>query len=447
MRGREGLAGEGALTTTTLASGADRSSKVMTVIRVSSGNFLEMYDFFVFAYYAKEIGKTFFPGGDPVAQLLNTFAVFGAGFVMRPIGAMVLGAYIDHIGRRRGLIVTLGIMSVGTLTIALVPGYATLGVFAPLLILFGRLAQGFSAGVELGGVSVYLSEMATPGHKGFYVSWQSGSQQIAVIFVAVLSVVLADWIAPDTMEAWGWRIPFLIGCLIIPLIFLLRTSLTETEAFARRHSHPTMPQIFHSIAMNWRIVLLGMMMVLMTTISFYLITAYTPTFGRDVLHLSAYDALVVTGCVGVSNLFWLPVMGAVSDRIGRPKLLMLFSALALVTAYPALSWLVAAPSFQKLLLVELWLSFLYGSYNGAMVVYLTEIMPQDVRTAGFSLAYSLATTLGGFTPFVSTWLIDKLGDKAAPGLWVTLAATLSLAGAIIVARRSGHFGKTLAAPG
>jgi MFS family permease len=414
-----------------VTAAADRSSKIMSVIRVSSGNFLEMYDFFVFAYYAAEIGKAFFPGDDSVATLLKTLAVFGVGFVMRPIGALVLGAYIDHHGRRKGLIVTLAIMSIGTLSLALVPGYAVLGLFAPLLVVIGRLLQGFSAGVELGGVSVYLSEIATPGNKGFYVAWQSGSQQIAVIFVAVLGVLLAEWVPIDQMESWGWRIPFIVGCMIIPLIFLLRASLHETDEFLARKTHPTISQIYLTVAENWQIVLIGVLMVLMTTVSFYMITAYTPTFAKSVLHLSSYDSLVVTGCVGLSNLFWLPVMGAVSDRVGRKPLLILFTVLAILTAYPALAWLIGAPSFANLLIVELWLSFLYGSYNGAMVVYLTEIMPAHVRTSGFSVAYSLATTLGGFTPFISQWLIGETGNKAIPAAWLSVAAALSLIAALL----------------
>jgi MFS family permease len=156
--------------------GTERSAKIKNVIRVSSGNFLEMYDFIVFGFFAGPIGRTFFPGHNPYASLMLSLATFGAGFLMRPVGAVVLGAYIDRYGRRAGLLLTLALMSVGTITIACLPGYATLGLFATLLILLSRLLQGFSAGVELGGVSVYLAEIATPGHKGFYVSWQSASQ-------------------------------------------------------------------------------------------------------------------------------------------------------------------------------------------------------------------------------------------------------------------------------
>jgi metabolite-proton symporter len=412
-----------------------RGAKIKNVIRVSSGNFLEMYDFIVFGYYAAAIGRTFFPVHNPYASLMLSLMTFGAGFLMRPVGAVVLGAYIDRYGRRAGLLLTLGLMSVGTITIACLPGYATLGLLAPLLILLSRLLQGFSAGVELGGVSVYLAEIATPGHKGFYVSWQSASQQVAVMVTALLGVVLSSLLSSAAIDLWGWRIPFLVGCLIIPVLFVLRRSLAETEAFQARKHHPTVPQIIRTLATNWPIVLVGIMMVAMTTVSFYLITAYTPTFGESELHLTSVTTLIVTLCIGFSNFFWLPVMGAVSDRVGRRPLLILFTVLALLTAYPAMLWLTAEPSFTRLLLVLLWLSFIYASYNGAMVVALTEIMPVDVRTSGFSLAYSLATALlGGFTPAICTYLIHITGNRAMPGLWMSFAAVLGLIAALKIPR-------------
>jgi MHS family citrate/tricarballylate:H+ symporter-like MFS transporter len=404
-----------------------RTTSVVTVLRVVSGNFLEMFDFFLFGFYATYIAKAFFPAGSEYASLMFTFMTFGAGFLMRPLGAILLGAYIDQIGRRKGLILTLMIMASGTILIAFVPGYETIGLAAPLLVLIGRLLQGFSAGVELGGVSVYLSEMATPGNKGFYVAWQSASQQVAIMAAAVIGFLLSTALAPPQIGAWGWRIPFVIGCMIVPFLFYIRRSLEETEVFLARKHRPSTSEIFASMAANWRIVLLGMMLVVTTTVSFYAITVYTPTFGKTVLRLSTTDSLVVTFCVGLSNFFWLPVMGALSDRIGRKPILVLFSGLTLLTAYPALAWLVAAPSFPNMLIVLLWLSFLYGSYNGAMVVALTEIVPAEVRTAGFSLAYALATALfGGFTPLVSTWLIDATANNAAPGMWMAFAGACGL---------------------
>ena len=286
-------------------------------------------------------------------------------------------------------------------------------------------------------MSVYLSEIATPGNKGFYVSWQSASQQCAVMFAALLGVLLNSRLTTAQMDDWGWRVPLWVGCCIIPFLFLIRRSLTETDEFLARRRHPSTNEILQSIAMNWRVVVIGTMLVTMTTISFYLITAYTPTFGRTVLHLADRDNLIVTLCVGASNFVWLPLMGALSDRIGRTPLLVVFTALALATAYPALMWLVAGPSFGRLLTVELWLSFLYGSYNGAMVVYLTELMPVDVRASGFSLAYSLATALfGGFTPAICTYLIERTGNRAMPGAWLSFAALTGLTATLLARRLS-----------
>src|SRR6266566_4237289 len=300
---------------------SDRKSKIGAVIRVASGNFLEMYDFMVFGYYAAAIGRAFFPSGNPFVSLMLSLMTFGAGFLMRPLGAIVLGAYTDRHGRRAGLLLTLGLMSVGIFSIACMPGYATMGLMAPLLVLVGRLLQGFSAGMELGGVSVYLSEIATPGRKGFYVSWQSGSQQVAVMFAALIGVVLSSVLPPEKMTAWGWRVPLLLGCVIVPFLFRLRRSLQETDEFVARKHRPSTSEILHSLIANWMIVLIGTLMVTMTTVSFYMITAYTPTFGNSVLHLGNTESLIVTLCVGASNLFWLPVMGTLSDRVGRRPLL------------------------------------------------------------------------------------------------------------------------------
>jgi MFS family permease len=402
-----------------------RREKFKTVFRVASGNFLEMYDFMIFGYFSAAIGRAYFPSSSEFASLMFSMTTFAVGFMMRPLGAIFLGAYIDHMGRRKGLLVTLLLMSVGTLTIAMVPGYASIGLFAPIVVVLGRLCQGFSAGVELGGVSVYLSEIATPGRKGFYVSWQSASQQVAVVFAGVLGYALSSLMPPEALDAWGWRIPLIVGCLIIPFIYMIRRTLQETEEFAARKHHPTSAEIYRSMLLHWRILLTGVAMVLMTTVSFYTITAYTPTFGKSILKLSQSDALLVTLCVGISNLIWLPLMGALSDRVGRRPLLLSFAGIAVLTAYPAMAWLVEQPSFVKLLCVELWLSFIYAGYNGAMVVYLTEIVPVAVRTAGFSLAYSLATTIGGSTPVIVTYLIHETGNRAMPGAWLSLAAGLA----------------------
>ncbi|MDT3718245.1 MFS transporter [Pseudomonas oryzihabitans] len=411
-------------------------SKIGAILRVTSGNFLEQFDFFLFGFYATYIARVFFPSDSEFASLMMTFAVFGSGFLMRPLGAIVLGAYIDQVGRRRGLIVTLAIMASGTVLIALVPGYAQIGLWAPALVLLGRLLQGFSAGAELGGVSVYLSEIATPGRRGFYTSWQSASQQVAIVVAAGLGYALNATLSAEQLTDWGWRLPFVVGCLIVPFIFFIRRSLAETEEFKKRRHHPSAAEVFRSMKQNWVLVVAGGLLASMTTTTFYLITVYTPTFGRTVLHLSASDSLIVTLLVGVSNFIWLPIGGSVSDRIGRRPLLLGIASLALLTAYPAMAWLAAAPSFERMLAVLLYFSLFFGCYNGAMVAALTEVMPAEVRVAGFSLSFSLATALfGGFTPAVSTFLVNATGDKASPAFWLMFAALCGLGATLVLYRR------------
>ncbi|HEX7816554.1 MFS transporter [Dyella sp.] len=406
-------------------------TKFGRVFKVVSGNFLEMFDFMVYGFYASAIAHAIFPNASGYVSLMMSLMTFGVGFLMRPIGALVLGAYIDRHGRRKGLIVSLALMSVGVLIIALTPTYQRIGMAAPLLVLVGRLLQGFSAGAESGGVSVYLAEIAPPGKRGLYVAWQSASQQVAVIFAAVLGVVLRLVLSEEQIMDWGWRIPFIVGSLIVPVLFYIRRTLQETESFQKRvtgHA-PSLRDIYVGLLTHWRLVLNAVLLVTLTSVMFYLITAYTPTYGKEVLKLTARDAFVVTVCVGISNFIFVPVMGAVSDRFGRVRTLIVFAVLVALTAYPAMAWLVAEPSFERMLMVLLWLSFLYGGYQGVMVVSLTEMMPAHVRASGFSIAYSLAQAIfGGFTPAVSTWLIHTTGDKAMPGAWLALSAIISCLG-------------------
>jgi MFS transporter, MHS family, citrate/tricarballylate:H+ symporter len=410
-------------------------SRIGAILRATSGNFLEQFDFFLFGFYASAIAKAFFPSENETAALLNAFGVFWLGALMRPVGAIVLGAYIDRIGRRKGLIVTLSIMAIGTVVIAICPSYATIGIAAPFIVLIARLLQGFSAGVELGGVSVYLAEISTPGNRGFYTSFQSSSQQVAIFVASILGYILSESMPAATVAAWGWRIPFFVGCLIIPVIFFLRRTLEETPAFLAMKKHPTAREVFASAIANWRIVVLGMMIAVLTTTTFYFVTVYTPTFGKTVLKLSSHDALLVTLLVAVTNFIWNPVGGAVSDRIGRKPVLVTIATLSLVTAYPVLHWLVTDPSFGKLLAVEMMFSFYFGVYSGTMLGCLVEIVPAHVRTTCFSLAFALAAGLfGTFTPFASTWLIDKTGDKASPCYWLMLGAALGIIAALTVYR-------------
>jgi metabolite-proton symporter len=416
---------------------AKRTPTSQDVVRVVSGNFLEMFDFMVYGFYATTIAKVIFPSSNDFVSLMLSLTTFGIGFLMRPLGAVVLGAYIDRRGRRPGLIVSLGIMSAGVALIAFTPAYASIGIAAPILVVVGRLLQGFSAGAESGAVSVYLSEIAPTGRRGFYVSWQSASQQVAVVFAAIIGVTLRGLLTEEQMIAWGWRIPFVIGCLIVPVLFWIRRSLQESEEFVERvtRRRATLPEIYRSLLQNRVIVLKAVLLVTLTSVFFYMITAYTPTYASQVLGLSDRDSFILTASVGIANFVWVPVMGALSDRVGRLPVLMVFSSLVGITAYPVMAWLVSNPSFGRALATLMWMSFLYGGYQGVMVVTIIEIMPADVRATGFSLAYSLAQVIfGGFTPAICTYLVHATGNRGMPGLWLAVAAVFSIAGGLSLFR-------------
>lgn len=413
-----------------------KSGTLRKILNVTSGNFLEQYDFFLFGFYATYIAAKFFHSDNEYVSLMMTFTVFAAGFLMRPLGAIFLGAYVDKVGRRKGLIVTLSMMAAGTLLITFVPGYDQIGIIAPVLVVIGRLLQGFSAGVEMGGVSIYLAEISTDKNRGFITSFQSGSQQIAVIFAALLGYSINQMLAQEQLADWGWRIPFLIGCLIIPLIFILRRTLEETESFKAQKTHPTGKEIFQTMIANWKLVLAGMLMSAMTTTTFYFITVYTPIYAKRELNLSTSESLLAAVIVGLSNFLWLPVGGWVSDRVGRRPVLVGITALAIFTAFPVLDWLVNDISFSHLLIALLYFSFFFGMYNGSMVATLAESMPPRVRTVGFSLAFSLATALfGGVTPMVSTYIIEKTGNASMPSIWLMFAATCSLLASLYICKR------------
>ena len=413
------------------------------VLLVCSGNFFEMYDFMVFGFYAAYIGQAFFPAKDRITSVLAALLAFGAGFLTRPIGGIVLGAYIDSRGRRAGLIVSLILMGIGTLSIAAMPTYAQIGLAAPLFILIARLLQGFAAGAQVGAASVYLSEIAPPEKKGFYVAWQSASQQIAVTFAALIGVLASEVLTKEQMAEFGWRIPFVIGCLLVPLIFIFRRWLEESPVFRSRRAHPRLPEIMRVFAKNAGVIAIGILMAVMTTVFFYMITTYTATYGTAVLHLPIFSSLLATVCIGMANFILLPTGGALSDRVGRRPQLIACALLGLTTAYPALLWLVSAPTFGRLLTVELWFALVYATYNGAMIVFLTEIMPATVRTTAFSFAYSVATAVfGGFTPAIGTALVrfeqqrGYAASAAAPGIWLTLAAAIGLSAVLALGRRA-----------
>ena len=417
--------------------GGTRFDKVKTVLRVTSGNFLEMYDFFLFGIYARQISHTFFPNDDPYASLMATFLSFARRLCDAPdrrAGARAL--HRPHRPAQGPASSRSAIMACGTILIAFVPGYATIGVLAPMLVVLGRLLQGFSAGVELGGVSVYLSEMATPGNKGFYVSWQSASQQVAVVFAALLGYAIANLMPPRSGRGLGLAHSVLhrLRDRAVPLLHpplargdegIRGAQSPPDDAADLRHARRRLAPRARRRGVgdhDHRVVL-----------SHHRLHA-------DLRPARAQSDRVPRPClatmaIAVSNFIWLPISGAVSDRIGRKPILRRLHGSRPSDRLSGACLAGQRADFGKMLAVELWLSLIYAWYNGAMVVALTELIPASVRTSGFSLAYSLATTLGGSSLLISTWLIQHTGDKAAPGYWMSFAALCGLIATLALYRR------------
>jgi MFS family permease len=414
-----------------MLSPAERKAKMGAVIRSSSGNFLELYDFLVYVYFAGYIAKAFFPAKSEFMSLMLALGTYGVASIARPFGAVILGSYMDRKGRRKGLILTLSLMAVGTVSLALTPSYASIGLLAPLLITLGRLIQGFSLGVEAGGVNVYLAEIATPGNRGFYCAWQGSSQALGVMAATALGVLLTATLSMEEMNSYGWRIPLIVGCGIIPVLFWLRRSLQETEVFTHSAPPRSTREILRILAEHWPIVLIGVMMTILNTTMFYFVNGYTPTYGSSALHLAPLGNFTVALVVGTASFVLLPAGGALSDRIGRWPVVIGSPLLVLATSYPAMLWLVASPSFARLLAVELWLALLYAMYAGALVPLLAELMPAKVRTSGYAIIISLANGIfGTFTPAIATFLIAMSGNRASPALWLSAAAVVSLPAAL-----------------
>jgi MFS family permease len=414
---------------------AERKAKMGAVIRAASGNFLELYDFLVYIYFAGYIAKAFFPAQSEFMSLMLALGTYGVASIARPFGAVILGSYMDRKGRRKGLILTLTLMAVGTVSLAITPSYAMIGFVAPLIITLGRLIQGFSLGVEAGGVNVYLAEIATPKNRGFYCAWQGSSQALGVMAATGLGVLLTATLSMQQMETFGWRIPLIVGCLIIPILFWLRRSLQETEIFEHSTHARSTAEILRILGEHWPILVVGVMLTILNTTTFYFVNGYTPTFGSAALHLAPLGNFVVALVAGTTSFVLLPVGGAISDRIGRWPMVIGMPLLVLATAYPAMSWLVAAPSFTRLLIVELWLAVLYAMYAGTLVPLLAEIMPAKVRSSGYAIILSLANGIfGTFTPAIATFLIEMTGNRASPALWLSSAAAVSLLAALAARR-------------
>ena len=418
---------------------AHSSLRVRQVAAAVIGNALEWYDFVVFGALSVIIARLFFPDVSEFNALLLTTATFGVGFFMRPIGGVVLGIYADRHGRKAALQLIMGMMTVAIAMIAFAPPYAAIGIAAPLIVVLARLLQGFATGGEFAIATSFLVEVAPAGRKGFY-----GSLQQVGLSLAALGGALAGWfvtqvLTPAQLDSWGWRLPFVFGLLIGPVGMWVRRHLEETEEFLAARATPGANLPFlQMLRTHARAVLVTFGLVICGTITYYVVLIYMPTFARTQLGIPLEDAfkaqIVALLCLTVI----IPLVGALSDRIGRKPPMIVGTIACLLTLLPLFRLLHAEPSLGNLMLVQAVLCSLIGVYYGPLSTAVAEQFPPGVRSTGLSLAYNMAVMLfGGFAQFFCTWLIGVTGQPIAAAYYVMFGAAVGLVATLALGTSQG----------
>jgi MFS transporter, MHS family, citrate/tricarballylate:H+ symporter len=401
------------------------------VIAVTVGNALEFYDFLIYALFAVQIGHAFFPAANAYVSLMLSLATFGAGFLTRPIGALVLGAYADKVGRRPAMLLCLVMIGASMVAIAIVPPYALIGVTAPILAVLARLAQGFSLGGEVGANTAFLAEAALPERRGETVSWQGVSQLIALITGSLVGVALTSSLPAAALDVYGWRIAFLVGAVTVPVGYWLRGNLRETLHEGEAETLPARriagaspvesiePGRRELARRHWRIIVLGLTIIAAGTVGTYILD-YIATYAQSTLHMSARTGFIATLAGCTAGIPAVLLAGRLSDRYGRRPINVWCNLAFLVAIYPVFTWVNAARSATALILgvALLWVLSIgnFGTFCAAM----TEALPQRIRSGAFGTAYATAIALfGGTTQLVVTWLIHLTGSAIAPAWYLT----------------------------
>jgi MFS family permease len=411
------------------------------------GNALEWYDFLAFAFMTPIVAKLFFPSNpaDPdnnINQILLTTAVFGVGFFMRPVGGIVLGLYGDRKGRKAAMVMVTGLMAVAIALITLAPTYAAVGIAAPLFIVLARLLQGFAAGGEFGTSTALLIEMAPPGRRGFYGSWQMTGQMIALLLGAAAGTLITEVFTQAQIMAWAWRLPFAFGLLIVPVAIYIRRHVDEPEAFKQMKAAQAAGTVRQAtlgemLRNHMRETLVGMGLVVTLTVSIYITFTYLTTFSTVTLKLPLRDTFLVQMASAAFMIVLMPLWGAFSDRVGRRPLMIGSLIGYLLVLYPAYAWLTSEPSITRLLVAQLSICVFVSVYFGVFSTVIAELFPANVRSLGMSLAYNIAVMIfGGFAQFIVTWLIRTTGSPMAPAYYVMFGVAVGLVAAFFIRDRT-----------
>ena len=419
-------------------SSSQIAPKPIQIVAAVIGNALEWYDFIVFGFFTVVIARLFFPSDSQYASLLLTTGTFGVGFFMRPVGGILLGIYADRRGRKAALLMVITLMTVAIAMIAFAPTYAAIGVGAPLIMVVARLLQGFSAGGEFASATAFLTESAPAGRRGLYGSWQMVGQGLAVLLGAILGTLLTGSLTPETLDSWGWRIPFLFGLIIGPVGLYIRRNLDETSAFLQSNRNSAGQQSSGSVLISHVKEMLACLgMVVSGTISFYVILIYIPTFARTQLHIPLDQAFLAQSIGLACEVVLIPICGLLSDFVGRKPVMITALVLDLLVTYPLFSWVSASPSFGALLTMQIILCGLFGVFNGPISTALAEQFPTRVRSTALAIAYNIAVMMfGGFAQFFVTWLIQATGTPIAPAYYLMFGAAVGLLAALFLKERA-----------
>jgi MFS family permease len=415
------------MTMMTGAVAAPAIGRTRLIAACTIGNALEFYDFVVYSFFAGTIGALFFPSQDPTVQLLLSFATYGVGFLMRPLGGVVLGAFADRKGRKSATVLTLFLMALGTGMIGLAPTYLQVGVLGPLLVVAGRLIQGFSAGGEVGASTTLLAEYAPPEERGFFGSWQLASQGAAILFAAAIAWTINTTLPPEAVKEWGWRVPFLIGILIVPIGLWLRQALRETHANEDDARTRNVSSLSVAFRQHWPRIVVGVALIVGATAANAVIVLYMSTYAIRQLGMAPATALFAGIAAGLVTLLAAPVAGALSDRVGRKPVIAISYLLIALLIYPAFLLLNASPTLPTLIAVVVVLGALNSGGGAPVIISLAEVFPVEVRATGMSLVYALGVAIfGGFGQFIVTWLIAATGNPIAPAWYVIACCAATL---------------------
>ena len=414
------------------------------IVAATIGNVFEWFDFVVYGFFAVTLAEVFFPTGNPTVSLLVTFGAFGLAYVVRPLGAIVVGGYTDRAGRKNGLMLSIALMMIGTTMMAITPGYATIGLAAPIIITIARLLQGFSVGGEYGSAVTFLTEHGG-ARRGFSASWQFATGGMITVLASLFGVTLTTLLTHQQLVDWGWRIPYFFGLLLGPAGLYIRAKVVETPEFLKAEKPATVP-LRNLLRRHPLPVLLALGISIISNSSFYLLL-YIPTYGVKQLHLPAYTGFVATLVGGVILAIGCPLAGHWSDKIARPLIMVIMCSLFVLTAYPAFYLMVAWPSLAACIIAVGWLNLVKAGYSGVLPSLMAEQFPVDTRAIGVSLGYSISVTIfGGFAPFVATWLIAQTGDSLSPSYYLMFTALLSLAALIAIRWRTARPNQRLLLP-